>query len=132
MDSRTEEIIRRFEKSWLETQSFFLDLSENHEGFEFVNPILDLISTMKEAGEWKNFRAGTSMHTLVISRSIDHRIREDQKEIRIEWINNLPGAFEYEVIMRQGRNKYREYIIRNLKDEKVLNLFKTLKRTIVD
>lgn len=132
MDIRTEEIIKRFENSWNETESFYRDLLENYQGFQFVSPILELIEKLKELGEFRNFRIGTSMHTLVISRSVEHGLRDDQKEIRIERINDLPDAFEYEVIMRQGGKIYRKHRVRDLNDEKVMKLVKTLKGTLID
>ena len=132
MDNRTEEIIRRFEESWTETESFYRDLLENYDGFSFVEPILKLIRKMNDSGESQNFRIGTSMHALVISRSVDHGLRNDQKEIRIERVNDLKDGFEYEVIMRQGDERYREYRVTDLSDERVLKLIKTLKGTLID
>ncbi|BFP39603.1 hypothetical protein FGF1_04480 [Flavobacteriaceae bacterium GF1] len=132
MDNRTEEIIKRFEDSWTETENFYRDLFESHEGFSFVKPILELIREMRDSGESQNFRIGTSMHTLVISRSVNHVLRDDQKEIRIEWINELIDGFEYEVVMRQGDKRYREYKVTDLNDERVIKLIKTLRGTIID
>jgi hypothetical protein len=132
MDNRTEEIIKRFEHSWNETESFYRDLLENHIGFNFVIPILELIKKMKNSGESQNFRIGTSMHTLIISRSVEHGLRDDQKEIRIERINELSDGFEFDVIMRQGGTIFREYRVRDLNNEKVLKLIRTLKGTLID
>ena len=132
MDNRTEEIIRRFEESWSETEGFYRDLLENYEGFSFVKPILQLIEKMKDSGDSQNFRIGTSMHTLVISRSVKHGLRNDQKEIRIERINDLQDGFEYAVVMRQGGERYREYRVTDLSDERVMKLIKTLKGTLID
>lgn len=132
MDNRTEEIVRRFEESWTETENFYRDLLENYDGFSFVESILELIRKMKDSGESQNFRIGTSMHTLVISRSVNHGLRNDQKEIRIERINDLKDGFEYEVVMRQGDERYREYRVTDLSDERVMKLIKTLKGTLID
>ena len=132
MDNRTEEIIRRFEESWTETESFYRDLLDNYDGFSFVEPILELLRKMKDSGESQNFRIGTSMHTLVISRSVDHGLRNDQKEIRIVRVNDLKDGFEYEVIMRQGDVRYREFRVTDLSDERVNKLIKTLKGTLID
>ena len=132
MDNRTQEIIKRFEASWTKTERFYRDLLENHKGFGFVKPILELIITMRNSGESQNFRIGTSMHTLVISRSVSHGLRDDQKEIRIERINDLPNGFEYEVILRQGDQRYQEFRVTNLKDDNVMNLIETLKETLID
>lgn len=132
MNDRTEEIIRRFEESWTKTENFYRDLLENYDGFSFVEPILELIRKMKDSGESKNFRIGTSMHTLVISRSVDYGLRNDQKAIRIKRINDLKDAFEFEIIMHQGDERYREYRVTDLNDERVMKLIKTLKGTLID
>lgn len=132
MNNRTQEIIKRFEDSWTETESFYCDLLDNHEGFGFVIPILELIRKMRGSGESQYFRIGTSMHTLVFSRSVNHGLRNDQKEIRIECINNLKGEFEYEVTMRQGDKRYREFRVTDLNDERVIKLIKTLKGALID
>jgi len=42
MNKRTHEIINRFDNSWRETELFYRDLFENHEGFGFVQPFLGL------------------------------------------------------------------------------------------
>ena len=132
MNKRTEEITRRFAESWEKTELSYRNLLENHEGFNFVKPILDLIDKMKQSGESRYFRIGMSMHTLVISRSVNHGLRDDQKEIRIERINDLPDGFEYEVILRQGPKQYRRYKVTDLNDERVTKLIQTLKRTLID
>ena len=87
---------------------------------------------MKESGDSQNFRFGTSVHTLVISRSVNHGLRNDQKEIRIEKVADLKEGFEFEVIMRQGDEIYRRYNVTDLGDKRVVDLFKTLKDTLID
>ncbi len=132
MDKRTQEIVNRFKDSWDKTEIFYRDLLENYDGFGFVKPILEFISELKNSGESKNFRIGTSVHTLVISRSVAHGIRDDQKEIRIERANDLADGFEYDVIMRQGGKIYREYRVTDLNDSRVIKLVSTLKTTLID
>jgi len=127
MNSRTEEIINRFEKSWTETYDRYEMLIKNG-GFDKWIPIRDLISEMKENGEWKYFRIGTSMFTLIFSRSVEFRLRTDQKHVKIETLD----FNDYEITMRDGDKLYREYRITDLKDEKLTKLLNTLKNTLVD
>ncbi len=127
MNSRTEEIINRFEKSWTETYDRY-EMLINNGGFDKWIPIHDLISEMKENGEWKYFRIGTSMFTLIFSRSVEFRLRTDQKHVKIETLD----FNDYEITMRDGDKLYREYRITDLKDEKLTKLLNTLKNTLVD
>ncbi len=127
MNSRTEEILNRFEKSWTETYDRY-EMLINNGGFDKWIPIRDLIAEMKENGEWKYFRIGTSMFTLIFSRSVEFRLRTDQKHVKIETLD----FNEYEITMRDGDNLYREYRITDLKDEKLKKLLNTLKNTLVD
>jgi hypothetical protein len=127
MNSRTEEIINRFEKSWTETYDRY-EMLINNGGFDKWIPIRDLISEMKENGEWKYFRIGTSMFTLIFSRSVEFRLRTDQKHVKIETLD----FNDYEITMRDGDKLYREYRITDLKDEKLTKLLNTLKNTLVD
>jgi hypothetical protein len=128
MDERTIEIINRFSRSWTETENRYDDLVDNYEGFERLKPLRLFILTLKEKGEDKYFRLGTSMHTLVISRSVDHGLRTDQKHLKIEAVD----INDFEVIFRDGDKVYREYRIKSLEDIKLTNLLQTLKHTLVD
>ena len=128
MDERTIEILNRFSKSWAETENRYDDLIYNYEGFERLKPLRHFILTLKEKGEDKYFRLGTSMHTLVISRSVNHGLRTDQKHLKIEAID----INDFEVIFRDGDKVYREYRIKSLDDIKLTNLLQTLKHTLVD
>ncbi|MEX6690081.1 hypothetical protein QTN47_21410 [Danxiaibacter flavus] len=64
---------------------------------------------------------------LVISRSVNHTLRADQKYIKID-------AYEskFEVTFRDGDKVYRKYIVNNLDDILVTRLLRTLKDTLVD
>jgi hypothetical protein len=61
MNSRTEEILNRFEKSWTETYVRY-EMLINNGGFDKWIPIRDLIAEMKVNGEWKYFRIGASIY----------------------------------------------------------------------
>ncbi len=127
MKSRNEEILNRFEKSWNETYDRFQTLI-NKGDFDELLPISDLISEMKDKGEWKYFRIGTSMFTLIFSRSLDFGLRTDQKYLKIEAID-----FKlYEVTFRDAYKVYREFLISDLKDTRLTKLLHTLKELSLD
>ena len=126
MNNRTKEITSRFEKSWNETEKIFDMLLEN--GFERLVPVREFISELKEKGENHNFRIGTSMYRLIFSRSIEHGLREDQKQLTIDTLDKN----DYQINLRDGIKKYREYRISDLNDIKLTKLLETLKGTLID
>jgi hypothetical protein len=128
MDPRTEEILARFSKSWIDTESFYDDLIKNYRGWDRIIPIRNYISKLKKDGEDKFFRLGTSMHALMISRSVNFGLRSDQKYIKIEAVN----LNDYEIKLRDGDKIYREYRISDLGDARLEKLLMTLKSTLVD
>jgi hypothetical protein len=119
--------LKRFSSSWTATESFYDNLIDNHSGFDRLKPIRQFIRTLKQNGENKFFRLGTSVHTLVISRSVDHGLRKDQKHIKIDAYDS-----NIEVIFRDGDKVYRHYIVDSLADNRVTKLLATLKSTLVD
>jgi len=127
MDERTKDIVERFSHSWIETEQFYDDLIDNYPGFERLKPIRQFISTLKQNGEDKFFRLGTSMHDLVISRSVDHGLRLDQKQIKIDAFDT-----KFEITLRDGDKIYRQYMVDNLNDNRVTKLLRTLKDTLID
>ncbi len=127
MNERTQEIINRFEKSWNDTLERYQMLINNG-GFDKWIPIRDLIIKMKENGDWKHFRIGTSMFTLIFSRSVDFGLRTDQKHVKIETLN----FNDYEITFRDADKLYREYRISDLNDIRLTKLLKTLKGTLID
>ena len=128
MDERTAEIIHRFKSSWTDTKDFYDKLIANHSGWDKLNPLRKFIDILEEKGEDNYFRLGTSVDRLLISRSVDHGLRVDQKYIMIEIIDRN----DFEVTMRDGDKVYRQYRINNLGDERLDKLLKTLKHTLVD
>ena len=128
MHERTIEILNRFSKSLTETENRFNDLINNYDGFERLEPMLHFIIALKAKGEDKYFRLGTSMHTLVISRSVNHGLRHDQKHLKIDAID----LNDFEVVFQDGDKVYREYRIKSLDDIKLVNLLQTLKRALID
>jgi hypothetical protein len=128
MDARTSEILSLFHLSWGETENFYDDLINNYPGCERLKPLRSFITKLKEKGENNYFRIGTSMHALMISRSVRFRLRDDQKYIRIEVIKTN----DIEVIFRDGTTIYREYRVDSFDDILIFKLLRTLKDTLVD
>jgi hypothetical protein len=127
MDKRTKEIVKRFSDSWTETEKFYDDLIGNYLGFERLKPIRQFIVTLKQNGEDKFFRLGTSIHILVISRSVNRELRLDQKRIKIDAFDN-----KFEVTLRDGEKVYREYMVDSLDDIRITKLLRTLKDVLID
>ena len=127
MDERTAEILKRFNNSWTETEKFYDDLIINYPGFERLKPVKQFIGTLRQNGEDKFFRLGTSIHILIISRSVDHGQRRNQKYIKI-------GAYDnkFEVILCDGDKIYRQYMVQSLDDIRVKKLLETLKDALID
>jgi hypothetical protein len=128
MDVRTAEILHRFKSSWTETKDFYDKLITNYPGWDKLNPVRAFIDTLEEKGEDNYFRLGTSVDRLLISRSVDHGLRVDQKYIKIEAI----AVNDFEVTLRNGDKIYRQYRISDLNDERLGKLLQTLKHTLVD
>ena len=127
MDKRTQEILDRFIQSWVDTETYLDDLIYNYPGFERLKPLRKFISKLKTEGEDKFFRLGTSIHDLIISRSVENRLRLDQKYIKIECFDN-----SFYVSLKNGEEVFREYHIDNLSDTRLTNLLETLKHILVD
>lgn len=127
MENRTEAILNRFAESWSETEFYFNGLINKSADFERLKPLLRFILDLKQKGENKFFRLGSSMDSLLISRSVNNGLRIDQKFIRMEAYDKKFG-----IVFRDGKQIYREYMLDNLDDYRVVNLLKTLKGTLVD
>ena len=84
MQNRTEAILSQFTDSWVETERFFDDLIDNYSGLQRLMPFRVFIDELKQKGEDRFFRLGNSMDRLLISRSVNHGLRLDQKYIMIE------------------------------------------------
>jgi hypothetical protein len=128
MDDRTAEILNRFNDSWDKTKAFFDDLITNYKGWERLIPVREFIDDLEQAGGKEQYRLGTSIYWLIISRSVNHGLRTDQKFIRIDAIKSN----DFEVTMRDGEKLYRQYRVNDLSDARVARLLKTLKSTLVD
>lgn len=127
MKDRTGAILNQFTDSWRETERFFNDLTNNYAGLQRLNSLRIFIDELKQKGEDRFFRLGNSMDRLLISRSVNHGLRRDQKYIMIEAYDE-----KFEVTLRNGDKTYRQYMVENLGDERVSKLLKTLKDTLID
>ena len=127
MNAATEEILKRFRESWRQVESTYADLIKKDSGWDELIPVLAFIQKLHQDGEDNFFRLETSMSSLIISRSVDFGLRQDQKFIRIEKFDH-----SFEIIFRDGHKIYREYCVKDLEDIRVRKLLDTLKRTLVD
>ena len=125
-DISNNEIINRFRKSWIDVENFYDTLIENH-SWNKLKPIKELIFELKLKGENEHFRLGTSVHYLIISRSVEHGLRSDQKHIRI-----MQTSLNFKVELREGLKEDRELVSENLKDVEIEQFLKILKNTLID
>jgi len=128
MDDRTAEILRRFDASWDKAKTLFDELIRLHKGYQRLKSIREFIDNLELAGGREQFRLGTSVDRLIISRSVEYGLRPDQKYILIEAL--LEGDFE--VILGDGEKVYRAYRVNDLMDIRVTKLLQTLKGTLID
>jgi hypothetical protein len=128
MITREEEIINRFKHSWVKTLNIYNDLINNHKGWDKVKPVRDFVQKLQRDGFDNHFRLGTSVYYLLISRSVEHGLRSDQKYIHVDPIS--PDDFK--VTLKDGDKVYRQYRVATLMDEKVSKLLKTLSDTLID
>lgn len=91
MNERTAEILRRFEHSWDQVEARYSGLL-GKEGWDFLPELVAFIALLRAQGFDKKFRLGTSMHRLVFSRSVNHGLRQDQKQVMIEPYKN--GSYD--------------------------------------
>jgi hypothetical protein len=128
MDQRTTEILQQFDASWRQTRAIFEELITSYDGFERLIPVREFIDEMEQAGGKELYRLGTSIHMLIISRSVNHGLRADQKFIRIEAF----ATNSFEVLLGDGDRIYRTYRVKDLRDARIAKLLQTLKETLVD
>ena len=128
MDDRTVEVLRRFGASWDQTKTRFNEIIAQDDYFKRQIRIREFIARLELAEGRKRYRLGTSIDKLIISRSVNHGLREDQKYISIEVI----GRDDYEVSLREGSKTYRQYRIKDLEDIRLTKLLQTLESTLVN
>jgi hypothetical protein len=126
MNDVTQEILNRFRESFIQAERIYDHFIEG--GLESLKPIRLFIEKLRSEGEDRYFRLGTSMHALIISRSVEHGLRADQKSIKIEAYGNN----RFEITFKEGTKIYRQFMATGLDDVRLENLLKTLKDTLID
>lgn len=72
-----------FSKSWDDIEKFYVNLL-SFAGWNYVEPVQDLVKHLRTLGYDKLFRAGQSIHVLVLSRSRHWGLRNEQHRLSIE------------------------------------------------
>lgn len=75
---RGEGILGEFKESWDRVERFYERLSNR---WPSLDSITMLVGTMRQKGYDERLRAGTSLYTLILSRSRRHGLRSDQASI---------------------------------------------------
>ncbi|MEM9829223.1 MAG: hypothetical protein AAF944_01220 [Bacteroidota bacterium] len=128
MDKRNEEIVKRFQHSWDKVEKHYEHILQ-HNGWEYLIQLTKAIEYWREIGLDKVFRAGNSIHYLILSRSVEHGLRGDQKRILI--IPNSDGT--YEINFFEETKKYKELKTNQLLGNRELErLLKILESVLVD
>lgn len=71
-------IEQNFIESWYQMEKYYENILRQPRWGAVVRPLLDLIRVMRAKGYDKHLRAGQSMFTFIVSRSIKHGLRLDQ------------------------------------------------------
>ena len=127
MDAGTTEIIKRFSKSWMETIIRYEALIDDSFELNSLIPVYHFIQKLKTGGADKNFRLDISMNDIIISRSIELKLRPDQQYIRI-----AAKGDSFVVTLSDHRKMYRQYTVKELEEERITHLIKTLKGIPID
>lgn len=127
MDEQQEQIRKAFEASWDKTLGFYESLMRSYPNFGFLKPVTAFITDLKSRGENSHFRLGTSVYSLIISRSAGHGLREGQKYIRI-----IAKENSFDITLYNGSESPEAYTLPSLTRERVGTLLETLKHTPVD
>lgn len=82
-DDKLSEIEKAFYQSWDKIENFYAtNISEN--GWVMLKPLLELILELRKRGYDKQFRAGQSMFTFIISRAEEWGLRPGQPNIEFQ------------------------------------------------
>lgn len=86
-----DSIVGEVNYSWIDTYSFYyMAYCKSSQGDNIVAQLIEylkLITDLVKEGYLSDFRIGTSMFSLILSRSIKHHLRKGQKMIRIDMID---------------------------------------------
>lgn len=97
-------IEKEFKNSWDEIEEFFKDLTSN-KGWEYVSPILQIISRLRQLGYDKVLRAGKSVYVLRLSRSLKYGLMDDQHHLGV--MVTLQNTFDIHYVV--GENIIEQY-----------------------
>jgi hypothetical protein len=75
-----EGVTGEFIESWDHVEHFYSEME-----FHLKDKILDFIKSMRAKGFDKSLRAGTSLYSLILSKSRRHGLRQDQPSIRFSF-----------------------------------------------
>jgi hypothetical protein len=78
-----QDIEKEFSASWNHIQAFYEELINKH-GWDWLNPILNLIDQLRACGFDRKLRAGQSMWRFWLSRSKKHGLRDNQPFLEID------------------------------------------------
>lgn len=84
----------RFRASWDRIEQFYDELL-SHKGWEWVRPITELITDLRQRDYDRLFRAGQSVWILMLSRSREHGLRPEQHFVAINPQRNGGMVVEY-------------------------------------
>jgi hypothetical protein len=107
------DIENEFIQSWDYREDSFKDLASS-QGWEYVKPIVQLISHLRELGYDKILRAGSSIYALILSRSLIYGLRDDQHNIVI--MVNPQNIFNFNYVA--GRKIIEEYDTADILNDK--------------
>ncbi|OEK03448.1 hypothetical protein BFP97_18830 [Roseivirga sp. 4D4] len=134
MDKRTEKIREIFENSWNETIKMYDDLL-SYDQWKFLAELRCFLDELQNSGFNNEFRIGTSVNRLIFSRSVDHGLRVDQKQILIEPYSNGKYDIKFFDFSSPGDviRIYDEFTTDKLTGNKrLLNNLNKLRNTLVD
>lgn len=110
MTDDVQQIEQDFKESWEGIEEFYMMLLDK--GWEKASSLRNIVQTLRENGYDKNFRAGTSMATFILSRSRRHGLRARQASLSFETtrygLKVTYNKFPHSTIMQCRTIAYRE------------------------
>lgn len=87
----------KFAESWASAEMLYITIKHT-----YVENILKLMNALRSRGYDKNMRAGTSLYTFILSRSLEHGLKEGQAYVAFSF-DQIGGT----LIVRNGRHSGR-------------------------
>lgn len=110
------DIENEFIQSWNYREDSFKELASSP-GWEYVKPLVQLISHLRALGYDKIFMAGSSVSAFVLSRSLTYGLRDDQHSIVI--IVNHQNIFNFSYVV--GRKIIEQFDTANILNDNEFN-----------